>query len=188
MPPAPSAPAAALASTSRRVRRTSRAPRPHEHEPAQHPVQVPHDLPVRIGANDVLAEGVERATAPPEVEDVPLVDVLVDRVDLGLDAGHVLAPAELAEARDRPAARDARHGLDREAARDGLPSRIAPEVDVDVAALVVREEADQVASIGLDRLAVPPIAAELGVERVRHPRRTVDRRADSVRKPLPPGA
>src|SRR6266542_4823445 len=114
MPPAPSAPAAALASTSRRVRRTSRAPRPHELEPAQHPVQVPHDLPVRIGADDVLAEGVEGAAAPPEIEEVPLVDVLVDRVDLGIDAGHVLAPAEPAEAGHRPAARDARHRLDRQ--------------------------------------------------------------------------
>src|SRR6266545_5251951 len=89
------------------------------------------------------------------------------------------------EAGDRLTARHAGDGLDGDAAGNRRPSRIAPKVDMDVPALVVREEADEVAPVGLDRQAVPPLTAELGIERVRHPGRAVDLRLNSVGETLP---
>src|SRR5204863_6436510 len=99
----------------------------HEDEPAQHPVQVPLHLDVAVRADHVLAERIERAVPAPEIEDVPHIDVLVHRVDAGGDAGHLPVAAQVAEARNRLAARNAGDGLEREATRDSRPPWIAAE-------------------------------------------------------------
>src|SRR4051794_1662521 len=87
----------------------------------------------------------------------------------------------LAEAGNRPLA-DGRRAL-----RDGGAAGIAAEVHVDVAApeVAVLEEADEVAAVLVDRVDVDVLAADLCVERVRHPRRAVHGRLHLVGERLP---
>src|SRR5664279_3206157 len=68
---------------------------------------------------------------------------------------------------------------------DGIP----PEVDVHVpaACVTVLEEADEEATVLADRVDVLVLAADLRVERVRHPGRAVHGRVDLVGELLPPG-
>src|SRR5919198_5825232 len=101
MPAALSAPAAAPARACRRVRRISACPWTDEHETAQHPVEIQACLRIRDRGRDVLADRVERAAMAPGVEDVPLVCVLVDRVDRRVDPVRTDATVRIAEAGDQ---------------------------------------------------------------------------------------
>ena len=73
--------------------------------------------------------------------------------------------------------------------RNRRPAGIAAEVDVHVAAALVAviEEADEVAAVLADRVDVLPVAADLRVERVRHPGRAIDRGLDLVGEADPAG-
>src|SRR5438105_648860 len=103
MPAALSAPAAAPARACLRVRRISACQWTDEHEAAQHPVEIAAHLRVVDRRCDMLADGVERATMAPGVEDVPLVRVLVDRVDRRVDAVRMDVTVGVAEARNQVA-------------------------------------------------------------------------------------
>src|SRR4051812_12124743 len=64
---------------------------------------------------------------------------------------------------------------------------VAAEVDMDVAApeVAVLEEADEIAAVLADRMDVGVLAADLRVERVRHPRRAIHGCGHPVREGLP---
>ena len=138
--------------------------------------------------DDVLADRVEVSVVVPRVEDVPLVDAAVHRVHRRGDSAEMALPVRVAEARHRRPAHLAADDLDVLAARDLGAARVAAEVDVHVLARrLVPEEADEVAAVLLDRDAVVPLAADLRVDRARHPRRAVDGLVEPVREPLPAG-
>src|SRR5207247_30457 len=104
-----------------------------------------------------------------------------------VDPRNLPAPAQVREAGNLLLPRDAGDGLRGPAPRDRRLPRVAPEVDVDIPTLIVREEADDVAPVGLDGESVPPLPAELRVEGVRHPARAVDGCVDPVGEALPAG-
>src|SRR6266542_610342 len=130
MPAALSAPAAAPARACLRVRRISACPWTDEHEAAQHRVEIAARLRVRDRRRDVLADRVQRAAMAPGVEDVPLVCVLVDGVDRGVDAVRTDVATRVAEARDQLAFLRVRV----DALRNRSTSRIAAKVHVQFAA------------------------------------------------------
>src|SRR6266511_4018607 len=130
MPAALSAPAAAPARACLRVSRISACPWADEHEAPQHPVEIAARLRVRDRRRDVLAHGVQRAATAPCVEDVPLVRVLIDGVDRGVDAVRTDVAARVAEARDPLALLRVRV----DALRNRSTSRIAAQVHVQLAA------------------------------------------------------
>src|SRR6188508_1022312 len=187
MPAAPrAAPAPAPTSSSFRV--SFMALRRDGDEPAHDAVEVAMYLLEGERLRDVLADRVQVSVRFPCVEDVPLVDPAVHRVERGRDRAEATLAARVAEARRVRLVRLAGDDLDVLAARDLRPAREAPEIDVDVLARrLVPEEADEVALVLLDGDAVVPLAADLAVQRVRHPRGAVDRDAHAAGQPVPGG-
>src|SRR5215203_3325709 len=142
MPAAPrAAPAAPPTSNSLRV--SFMRLRGDANEAAHHAVEVAAHLPEGERLRDVLAGRVQAAVVFPRVEDVPLVDPAVHRVQRGRDRAKSALAVRVAEARRVRLVHLAGDDLEVLAARDLGPPRIAPEVDVDVLGRrLVPQEAD----------------------------------------------
>ncbi len=135
----------------------------------------------------MLADRVERAAVPPREQDVPLVCVLVDAIHGCLDPVRRPRAGNTGEARGLAANRLLAVRDHRCARRDRRPAGVAAEVHVDVtrAEVAVLEEADQVAPVLVHGVDVDVLAADLRVERIRHPGRAVHGCLDAVRELLP---
>src|SRR5262245_6918167 len=149
MPAAPrAAPAAPPTSSSFRVSFIGLPGRLDADEPADHAVEVVHDLGVGERPDDVLADRVQASVVVPRVEDVPLVDAAVDGVHRRRDPAEVALPVRIAEARHVCPAHLAADDLGVLATRDLRATRVTAEVHVDVLARrLVPEEADEVALV-----------------------------------------
>src|ERR1700716_3467868 len=132
MPAVPRAAAAAPpASSSRLVRRISGG-RVDSCQAGDHAIEVLHDLSVRQRLRNVLAGGIEGALPVPRVEDVPLVDVPVHRVDGDEQVPDPAVLVGVAEAGHRAPTDLPGYDLDVLAAGDRRPAGIAAEVHVHV--------------------------------------------------------
>src|SRR5215212_8823966 len=101
MPVAPTALAAAPASACLRVSFIALRGGLDADERPELALQVRDDLAVRERRREVLRQRVQRAAVAPREQDVPLVSVLVDRVQRRDDAVRADGPARVAEARNR---------------------------------------------------------------------------------------
>src|SRR5439155_2744916 len=102
---------------------------------------------------------VERASAPPRVEHVPLVGALVRSVNARGDVTRAHASFRIREAGNRFV------GVEVWARRDLRLARVAPEVHVDLTGSGLKpDEADQIAAIAAHGLAVAVASADAGVQ------------------------
>ena len=150
-------------------------------------LEVPQQLPVVERRCEVLRQRVQRPLVAPSEQQVPLVGVLVDRVERGRDPLRVVAAARVGEARDRRVVAAALG-----AARDLRHARVAAEVDVQLTARAVDpdlrllpDEALEVAAVAADRVDVVPATADLRGQWIRQPAGAVDGRGDPVGEALP---
>src|SRR4051812_22521924 len=184
----PAAPRAALAAPPTRssLRVSFTVLRRDANERAHHVIEVAAHLLEGERLRNVLAGCVERPVIPPRVEDVPLIDSAVDGVERGPDRAKAPRSASIAEAWRVRLVGLPGDNLDVFASRDLRPPRETAEVDVHVLTRrLVPEEADEPAPVLLDGDTIVPLAADLAVERIRHPGRAVDGRADLDRKAMP---
>jgi hypothetical protein len=131
----------------------------------------------------VLAQRVERAAVTPGVEQVPLIGTLVRRVKTGGD----VTPAQ--ESLRIGKARNGLVGGEVAAGRNLRVAGITAKVHVHFARPRLEpDEADEVATVAADGLAVGVASADPGVQRVGHPGRAIDGRVNPIRERLPPGS